>query len=87
MSLYGVHKVCYLIETDLEFRKRMQDDPASALEPMPLTSEERRAFVEKDLGTLYRAGVHTFLLSRLPRFAAMGITRDEYIQRMDGLTR
>ena len=87
MSLYGVHKVCYLIETDMTFRKAMQDDPATALESMPLTPEERRAFVEKDLGTLYRAGVHTFLLSRLPRFASMGITREEYIQRMDGLTR
>jgi hypothetical protein len=87
MSLYGVHKVCYLIETDMAFRKAMQDDPATALQSMPLTDHERRAFIEKDLGTLYGLGVHTFLLSRLPRFASMGITRDEYIERMTGLTR
>jgi hypothetical protein len=87
MSLYGVHKVCYLIETDFDFRRRMQDDPANALEAMPLTDDEKRAFVEKDLATLYGMGVHTFLLSRLPRFASMGITREDYIERMTGLTR
>jgi len=87
MSLYGVHKVCYLIETDMAFRKAMQDDPATALQAMPLTDEERRAFIEKNLATLYKMGVHTFLLSRLPRFDAMGITREEYIERMTGLTR
>jgi hypothetical protein len=87
MSLYGVHKVCYLIETDMAFRKGMQDDPAKALQAMPLTDDERRAFIKKDLGALYKMGVHTFLLSRLPRFASMGITRDEYIERMTALTR
>lgn len=87
MSLYGVHKVCYLIETDLAFRKAMQDYPASALQTMHLTEEERRAFVEKDMAALYKMGVHTFLLSRLPRFGSMGITREEYIERMTGLTR
>ena len=40
MSLYGVHKVCYLIETDMAFRKGLQDDPAKALQSMPLTDEE-----------------------------------------------
>jgi hypothetical protein len=87
MSLYGVHKVCYLVQMDLDFRRRMVEDPAGALEGMPLSDEERRAFLERDMATLYRMGAHTFLMSRLPRFDSMGLSREEYIQRMTGLTR
>ena len=87
MSLYGVHKVCYLVQMDLAFRQRLAEDPAGALKDLPLSDEERRAFLERDMAALYRMGAHTFLMSRLPRFGAMGLSREEYIERMSGQTR
>jgi hypothetical protein len=82
VSVYGVNKVCYLIQRDLDFREQMRRDPASALAGLPLTDEERQALVEGDVARLYQAGAHSFLLSRLPRFGSAGLTRQEYIRRM-----
>ncbi len=82
MSVYGINKVCYQVQMDLGFRERMREDPAGALEGFPLTDEEREAFLSGDVATLYRWGAHTFLLSRLPRFDSLGLSRDEYIRRM-----
>ena len=43
---------------------------------------DNNAFLTGDVATLYRLGAHSFLLSRLPRFDSLGLTRDEYIKRM-----
>jgi len=82
MSLYGVNKVCHLTQVDLSFRELMQTDPAAAIADMPLTDEERDAFLAGDVAKLYQMGAHGFLLSRLPRFGSLGLSRDEYITRM-----
>ena len=85
MSLYGVHKVCYLIQVDLAFREQMQSDPAAALARMPLDDKEREAILSGDVAALCKMGAHTFLLSRLPRFSSVGLSRAEYIQRRRAL--
>ena len=82
MSLYGVNKVCYLTQVDPAFRERMRTDAAGALAELPLTAEERSAILRGDVAQLRRWGAHTFLLSRLPRFDALGLSREEYIERM-----
>jgi hypothetical protein len=82
MSVYGINKVCYLAQSDLNFRERLKRDPEAALTGFPLTDAERRAFLECDMAALYKAGAHTFLLSRLPRFESMGMTRADYIRSM-----
>jgi len=82
VSVYGINKVCYQVQMDLNFRERMRHDPAGALADFPLTDQERRAFIEGDVATLFCLGGHAFLLSRLPRFGSIGLTRDEYIRRM-----
>jgi hypothetical protein len=82
MSLYGVNKVCHLTQVDRAFRERMVTDPAGALAGLPLTEEERDAILRGDVAQLHRWGAHTFLLSRLPRFDALGLSREEYIARM-----
>ncbi|HLG72272.1 MAG TPA: hypothetical protein VK009_17785 [Chloroflexota bacterium] len=82
MSVYGINKVCYLAQMDLNFRERLKRDPEAALVGFPLTHDERRAFLEWDMASLYKAGAHTFLLSRLPRFESMGMTRADYIRSM-----
>jgi len=82
VSVYGINKVCYLVQTDLNFRELLRRDPAVALTGFPLTDEERQAFLEGDFPRLYEKGAHAFLLSRLPRFESMGFGREEYIRRM-----
>jgi hypothetical protein len=84
VSLYGVHKTLYLLQNDLDFRELLRTDPALALADMPLTGEERRALLEGDMAALYRMGTHTFLMSRIPRFNALGLTREEYQRRIRG---
>src|SRR5437867_184443 len=82
MSVYGINKVCYLAQADLNFREQLRRDPETALSTFPLTDQERRAFLEHDMASLYQAGAHSFLLSRLPRFQSMGLTRSGYVNNM-----
>ncbi|HEX6512153.1 MAG TPA: hypothetical protein VF157_07645 [Chloroflexota bacterium] len=85
MSVYGVNQVCCLAQADLDFRERLRLDPAGALEGRPLSAGEREALLSGDVARLYEAGAHSFLLSRLPRFGSLGLTRQEYIRRMRAL--
>jgi Aromatic-ring-opening dioxygenase LigAB, LigA subunit len=88
MSLYGIHKTLYLLQNDLDFRELLRTEPARALADMPLTADERRALLEGDMAALYRMGAHTFLLSRIPRFNALGgMTREAYQQRLSAVLR
>src|SRR5205823_5849824 len=80
--LYGINKVCYLVQSNLNFRELMRRDPAKALVGLPLTDEEREALMKGDVPKLYEWGAHSFLLSRLPRFESCGLTRQEYVRRM-----
>jgi hypothetical protein len=79
MSLYGIHKALWLVQNDLDFRERLRATPEEALADLPLTDEERQAFLSRDMAALYRMGTHTFLMSRLPRFNSLrGLTRTDY---------
>ena len=79
MSLYGIHKALWLLQNDLEFRELLRSRPKVALAELPLTESERQALLNHDMAALYRMGAHTFLMSRLPRFNALGgLTRAEY---------
>ena len=82
MSTYTVHKLLHRAQVDLEFRERLRADPTGALADLSLTDDERSALLAGDVASLARAGVHTFLLSRIPRFGLFGLDRDEYIRRM-----
>jgi hypothetical protein len=83
MSLFGIHKTLYLLQNDLDFRELLRTDPAAALAGMPLTEREREALLTGDMAELYRMGTHTFLMSRIPRFNALGgMTREEYQKRL-----
>ena len=85
VSVYGVHKLLHRAQVDLDFRELLRADPASAISDYPLTDEERTALLAGDVAALARAGVHTFLLSRIPRFGLFGVDRDEYNRRMRAL--
>ena len=82
MSVYAVNHACRQLLRDQAFRQAMRDDPVRALTPLDLTDEERRAMVEGDVGWLYRAGAHDFLLGYLMRFSIGGLTLPLYNERM-----
>ena len=63
----------------------VRTDPRAAIAEFALTDDERSAFLAGDVASLARGGVHTFLLSRLPRFGLLGLDRDEYNRRMRSL--
>ena len=80
MSLYYVQKLLYQLNRDPQVRRRFEEDPAGKLAEYPLTDEERRAVLEKDIGLLYVMGVNGQLLMH---YAAMaGLEWTEYIQAM-----
>jgi len=86
VSLFGIHKTLYLLQNDLDFRERLRTQPEAALAEMPLTDDERQALLTGDVAELYRMGTHTFLMSRLPRFNALGgLTREEYQKRLSAV--
>ena len=82
MSVYAVHKLLHRAQVDLEFREALRADPGGAIADWPFTDDERAALLAGDVAALAREGVHTFLLSRIPRFGLFGLDRDEYIRRM-----
>lgn len=77
-----MNKVCHLVQMDAAFRERLQTDPTGALADLPLTDEERQAFVDGDIATLYRRGANTFMMSRLQRFGVFGLDVHTYNARM-----
>ena len=82
MSTYGVHKLLHRVQVDVELREALRTNPVAAIEGFPLTEDERSALLAGDVAELARGGVHTFLLSRIPRFGLFGLDRDEYNRRM-----
>lgn len=82
MSVYAVNKLCHRMQNDRDFRSAMQRDPASAIAGYPLTPDERAALLAGDVATLYRMGVHPFLLSFLTRYEICGLTAAVYSERI-----
>jgi len=82
MSIYQVHKVCYMVLHDAAFRERVREDPTKALAEFRLTEEERRALLAGEVGRLYQLGAHAFLLGHLQRFGLLGLTQELHVQRI-----
>lgn len=85
MRVYWMSKVLHLTQIDHDFREAMRNDPEKALEPFPLTDEERRAFLEGDVAWLYQQGIHGALLIRLARFDLVGVNLRNYFERLQVL--
>ncbi len=82
MSIFAVNYLCREVLRDQAFRAAMKADPASALAPLDLTDDERRALIAGDVGTLFRMGVNSFLMGYLARFEVCGLNVETYNQRM-----
>ncbi len=85
MSVYYVNKVFYKIETEPDFLNKFRNGVDEALQGFRLTSGERDAIKAGDIETLYRMGVHAFLLNVLARHELCGLDRASYLRRIKRL--
>jgi hypothetical protein len=81
VSVYAINKFLYRLENDPAYLERAKADVGATLQDLPLTPAERVAITGGDVATLYRLGVHPFLLMRLAGYG-IGLTRDEYAARI-----
>jgi hypothetical protein len=82
MSVYALNKLCHRTQNDRDFRAAMRNDPAAAIAPYDLTQQEREALLAGDVSTLYRMGLHPFILSFLTRYEILGLTAAVYSERI-----
>jgi hypothetical protein len=82
MSVYAIDKLCRDALHDIGFREAVKRDPAGAIAPRDLTSDERSALLKGDVARLYEWGCHPFLLAYLARWDLFGITSAIYNQRI-----
>ncbi|MGE0627845.1 MAG: hypothetical protein AB7O43_08460 [Hyphomicrobiaceae bacterium] len=62
MSTYMLNKMIREINRDPRRRQAYFDSPADFAQAYQITDEERRAFLERDIGKLYKLGVHGLIL-------------------------
>jgi hypothetical protein len=77
MSLYHVQKLLYHLNKDAATRARFNSERTSLLAEYALTDEERRAFAEADVGSLYMMGAHPLLLA--PFAGRSGLKWPDYL--------
>ena len=87
VSVYSINKILYLTENDAQFRQRIKSDAAATVNDFSLTDDERAALTSGDVHTLFRMGVHAFLLNALSRHQLFGVNSDNYLPRIRGETR
>lgn len=85
MSIYQVNKMLYLVGIDPELADRAQTRFESVLAEFGLDDDELAALRAGDVATLYRMGVHGFLLQTMARHGVDGMTKDEYRARITTL--
>ena len=83
MSVYALHKILHRAQVDLDFRELVRTDPrATIAEPSSPTISARRVLAG-DVVWLGSARECTPSCSHgLPRFALLGLDRDEYNRKM-----
>src|SRR3954462_8671472 len=82
MSAYAVSTFCHRLTVDPQHRHAAQNDLQAAMAPFDLTSLERQAIENGDVGYLYWLGVHPLLLVRLQIYGVAELTEVIYSTRM-----
>jgi hypothetical protein len=62
MSTYALSKLLREVNRNPMTRARYFEDAAAVAADFDLTPEERKALLDKDIGALYRLGVHGLIL-------------------------
>jgi len=88
MSMYGVHKVCWRLLHDSEFRSAvLADAPAALTDADHLEPDEVTLLLAGEVGELYRRGANSYLLANTMRVGAFGLTKDLYVERVQSAAR
>jgi len=80
MSLYQVQKFLYEMNRSESIRSRFEASPTAVLDEFELTSEERKALDDGDIGLLYVLGVNGQILMHYAAF--LGIEWFDYLDMM-----
>lgn len=84
MSLYTLSKLLYTLNRDDGAKARFKADAEAFMQEFTLTTEERLAIVNRDIGLLYVLGVNGQILMHFG--ALCGVEWSDYLQRMrDGV--
>jgi len=78
LSIYAVSKFFYELGLDEHLAHRARTDLESVLEEYDVSDSERAALLSGDVATLYRMGVHAFLLNSMSRHGLGGVTKESY---------
>lgn len=82
MSVYAIDEICYRLVHEAEFRRAVLSDAGAATRDCELTDAERAALLGGDVASLYRMGVHPFLLGHLVRYGIAGLDARTYSERI-----
>jgi len=82
VSRFAVEEVLYRVRTEPASLERFRSDPSAAVRDADLTDAERRALTAGDVETLYRMGVHPFLLFELVRHGLFALDVEGYLARV-----
>ncbi len=86
MSLYAVQKFLYELNRSEAVQVTYRSAPDALLDEFDLTSEERDALTEPDIGKLFHLGVNGQILMHFAAFHQ--IEWQDYLQRMrDGIAK
>jgi len=80
MSLYYLQKFLYVLNRDEDTQQQFRDDRDAVLDNYDLTTEEREALVNGDIGLLYVLGVNGQILMHYAAF--LGIEWFDYLDLM-----
>jgi hypothetical protein len=82
MSVYGMSAFCHRLTLDPDHRNAAQNDLSAAMTRFDLTTRERQAIAEGDVGYLFGLGVHPLLLVRLCIYSIGRLTEPLYSERI-----
>ena len=80
MSLYQTQKFLYNLNRDPSVQTAYRNDLHALLDEYELTTEERQAFIDGDIGLLYVLGVNGQILMHYAAF--LGIAWFDYLELM-----
>jgi len=82
MSTYALNKLLRDVNRDPAVRARYFDSPTEVSAGYDLTEEERRALLARDIGALYRLGVHGLILR--PFTILHQVSEPDYLKAIRG---
>jgi len=82
LSSYGLNKMIRDFNRDAASRERCVSAPNDFVAGYDLTAEEAQAFLDRDIGKLYRLGVHGLILR--PFTIINRVSETDYLQAIRG---